>query len=141
MLGELRRHVWTVRRMIMWMLMIMLSVVIMFFAAIMKMMMIMRMKMIMIVTRGDAGYRVDAIDLHLDTLRLRRHRDNQGANISADVEHDRALACVWILHGHVATSFPSMRHGLRNVNCPEHPLGARSSSRGALHLGSPGRVW
>ena len=91
--------------MIMWMLMIMLSVVIMFFAAIMKMMMIMRMKMIMIVTRGDAGCKVDAIDLHLDTLQLPRHRDDQGANISADVEHDRALACVWILNSHLGTPF------------------------------------
>jgi hypothetical protein len=61
----------TVRRMIMWMLMIMFLVVIM------SMVMIMRMKMIMTVTRGDAsGYRVDAIDLHLDTPGLRRHRDN-----------------------------------------------------------------
>ena len=45
-------YVWTVRRMIMWMLMIMLSVVIMFFAVIMKMMMIMRMRVIMSLARG-----------------------------------------------------------------------------------------
>ena len=67
--------------MIMWMLMIMLSVVIMFFAVIMK--------MIMIVALGDGpGWKVDAIDFHLDTLQLRRHRHDQGANVSADVEHD-----------------------------------------------------
>jgi hypothetical protein len=60
-----------------------------FFVVIMKMVMIMRMRVIMSVARGEAlGCGVDAIDLHLDTLQLRRHRHDQGANVSADVEHD-----------------------------------------------------
>ena len=30
-----------------------------------------------------------------------------------------------------------MRHGLRNVNCPEHPLGGSEQFTGELNLGSP----
>jgi hypothetical protein len=97
-------YVRTVRRMIMWILMIMLSVVIMFFAVIMKMAMIMRTKMITIVAAVMAPVaRSMRFDLHLDALQLRRHRDDQGANVSADVEHDRAVACVWILNTHLGT--------------------------------------
>jgi hypothetical protein len=92
--------------------------------------------------RRGFGYRVDAIDLNLDTLQLRGHRDNQGANISADIEHDRALPGVWILHGHLDNSIPSMPHGLRNVNCPEHQLGGSEQfARGIEPWESPGNVW
>ena len=59
------------------------------FVVIMKMVMIMRIRVIMSVVHGEAlGCGVDAIDLHLDTLQLRRHRHDQGANVSAYVEHD-----------------------------------------------------
>ena len=121
--------------MIIWMLRIIL------WDVIIKMVMIMRMKMIISVACGAAfGCRVDAIDLNLDTLQLRGHRDNQGANISADIEHDRALPGVWILHGHLDNSFPSMPHGLRNVNCPEHQLGGSEQfARGIEPWESPAR--
>jgi hypothetical protein len=65
-------HMRTVCRMIMQMLMIMFLIV-----SMKMIMMIMRMKVIISVACGGAfGCRVDAIDLNLDTLQLRGHRDN-----------------------------------------------------------------